>query len=157
MWRHCRHVGGQKQYIFSPLGNKIYFHAKLFHCFTPPTWPPWKPSMSFMWKLVATWNKINFSHMKDFVLGLASEQRRKSTRKSAIKVSWYFVGGKMHMPAADCIVSLALQLRNIRRDVRTGVWNFARRLHFESTSEANYRKPTYCGTHKIYTNSTSVK
>ena len=31
MLRHCRYVGGQKQYIFSPLGNKIYFHAKLFH------------------------------------------------------------------------------------------------------------------------------
>ena len=30
MWRHCRHVGGQTQYIFSPLGNKIYFHAELF-------------------------------------------------------------------------------------------------------------------------------
>ena len=43
MWRHCRRVGGQKQYIFSPLGNKIYFHAKLFHCFSP--WPPWKPSI----------------------------------------------------------------------------------------------------------------
>ena len=43
MWRHFRHVGGQKQYIFSPLGNKIYFHAKLFHCFSPPTWPPCKP------------------------------------------------------------------------------------------------------------------
>ena len=28
MWRHCRHVGGHwKQYIFSPLGNKIYCHA----------------------------------------------------------------------------------------------------------------------------------
>ena len=39
MLRHCRHVGGQKQYIFS-LGNKIYFHAKLFHCFSPPTWLP---------------------------------------------------------------------------------------------------------------------
>ena len=25
---------------FSPLGNKIYFHAKLFHCFSPPTWLP---------------------------------------------------------------------------------------------------------------------
>ena len=44
MWRHCRHVGGQKQYIFSPLGNKIY-HAELFHCFSPPTWLPWKPSI----------------------------------------------------------------------------------------------------------------
>ena len=43
MRRHCCHVGGQKQYIFSPLGNKIYFHAKLFHCFSPlPRWPPWK-------------------------------------------------------------------------------------------------------------------
>ena len=31
--------------IFSPLGNKVYFHAKLFHCFSPPTWPPWKPSI----------------------------------------------------------------------------------------------------------------
>ena len=41
MWRHCRHVGRQKQCIFSPLGNKIYFHAKLFHCFSPP----WKPSI----------------------------------------------------------------------------------------------------------------
>ena len=20
------------------LGNKVYFHAKLFHCFSPPTW-----------------------------------------------------------------------------------------------------------------------
>ena len=40
-----RHVGGQKQYIFSCLGNKIYFYAKLFHCFGPPTWPPWKPSI----------------------------------------------------------------------------------------------------------------
>ena len=40
MWRQCCHVGGQKQYIFSPLGNKIYFHAKLFHCFSPlPRWP----------------------------------------------------------------------------------------------------------------------
>ena len=46
MWRHCCHVGGQKQYIFSPLGNKIYFHAKLFHCFSPPTWPPWKDSIA---------------------------------------------------------------------------------------------------------------
>ena len=45
MLRHCRHVGGKKQYIFSPLGNKIYFHAKLFNCFSPPTWPPWKPSI----------------------------------------------------------------------------------------------------------------
>ena len=33
---HGSHVGGQKQYIFSPLGNNIYFHAKLFHCFCPP-------------------------------------------------------------------------------------------------------------------------
>ena len=46
MLRHCRHVGGQKQYIFS-LGNKIYFHAKLFHCFSPPTWLPWKPSILY--------------------------------------------------------------------------------------------------------------
>ena len=57
MWHHCCHVGGQKQYIFSPLGNKIlirsisfflffiYFHAKLFHCFSPPTCLPWKPSI----------------------------------------------------------------------------------------------------------------
>ena len=29
-----------KTTIFAPLGNKIYFHAKLFHCFTPPTWLP---------------------------------------------------------------------------------------------------------------------
>ena len=34
MWRHCRHVGGQKQYIFSSLGNKIHFHTKLFRCFS---------------------------------------------------------------------------------------------------------------------------
>ena len=34
------HIGGQKQYIFSPLGITIYFHAKLFHCSGPPTWPP---------------------------------------------------------------------------------------------------------------------
>ena len=27
------YVGGQKRYIFYPLGNKMYFHAKLFHCF----------------------------------------------------------------------------------------------------------------------------
>ena len=45
MWCHCCHVGGQKQYIFSPLGSKIYFHAKLFHCFSHPTWLPWKPSI----------------------------------------------------------------------------------------------------------------
>ena len=59
MSRHCRHVGGQKQYIFSPLGNKIYFQAKLFHCFSPPTWLPWKPSIIkreptklFQWKII---------------------------------------------------------------------------------------------------------
>ena len=33
-------LNNTKQYIFSPLGNKICFHAKLFHCFNPPTWPP---------------------------------------------------------------------------------------------------------------------
>ena len=32
-------VGGQKQYIFTPLRNKIHFHAKSFQ-----PWPPWKPS-----------------------------------------------------------------------------------------------------------------
>ena len=26
--------------------NMIYLHAKLFHCFSPPTWPSWKPSIS---------------------------------------------------------------------------------------------------------------
>ena len=46
MWRRCRHVGGQKQYIFSPLASEIYFHAKLFHCFSPSTWLPWKPSIA---------------------------------------------------------------------------------------------------------------
>ena len=35
MLRHYLYVGGQKQYIFSPLGDKIYFHAKLFHLFQP--------------------------------------------------------------------------------------------------------------------------
>ena len=30
MWRHCRHVGGQKQYIFSPLGNKTIFMQNCF-------------------------------------------------------------------------------------------------------------------------------
>ena len=49
MWRHCRHVVGQKQYIFSPLGNKTHCHAKLFHCLSPPTWPPWKPSIHSQW------------------------------------------------------------------------------------------------------------
>ena len=29
MIRHCHHVG-----------NKIYFRATLFHCFSPPTWLP---------------------------------------------------------------------------------------------------------------------
>ena len=29
MLRHCRHVGGQKQYMFSPLRKKIYFYAFL--------------------------------------------------------------------------------------------------------------------------------
>ena len=33
--------------IFCPLGNKIYFQAKPFHCFSPPTWLPWKPSIGF--------------------------------------------------------------------------------------------------------------
>ena len=28
----------------------IYFHAKLFHCFSPPTWPTWKPA-PFAWGL----------------------------------------------------------------------------------------------------------
>ena len=23
----------------------MHFHGKLFHCFSPPTWPPWKPSV----------------------------------------------------------------------------------------------------------------
>ena len=39
-------------HFLSALGNKIYFHAKLFHCFSPPTWPPWKPSilsLRFQW------------------------------------------------------------------------------------------------------------
>ena len=47
-------VGGQKQYIFSP-GNKIYFHAKPFHCFSPPTWPLWKPSIQKMHKPKEIW------------------------------------------------------------------------------------------------------
>ena len=55
MWRHCRHVGGQKQYIFSALGNKIYFHVKLFHWFSPSTWPPWKPSIHG----ICLWNLLN--------------------------------------------------------------------------------------------------
>ena len=54
MWRHCRHVGGQKQHIFSPLGNKICFHAKLFHCFSSPIWPLWKPSISSL-SVTFTW------------------------------------------------------------------------------------------------------
>ena len=59
MLHHCRHVGGQKQYIFSPLGNKIYFHAKLFHCFSPPTWLTWKPFIVWLidarqWSLYET-------------------------------------------------------------------------------------------------------
>ena len=49
MLRHCRHFGEQKQYIFSPLGNNIYFHAKLFHCFSAPSWLPWKPSILKAW------------------------------------------------------------------------------------------------------------
>ena len=36
-----------KQYnYFSPLGNKIYFQSKLFHCFSPPARLPWKPSIA---------------------------------------------------------------------------------------------------------------
>ena len=46
MLRHIRRVGGQNQYIFSSLGNKIYYDAKLLHCFSPPTWLPCKPSIS---------------------------------------------------------------------------------------------------------------
>ena len=40
---HGDHVGWQEQYIFSPLGNKMYFHARIFHCSCHPTWPPCKP------------------------------------------------------------------------------------------------------------------
>ena len=41
---HGSHVGWQEQYNFSPLGNEIYFHAKicLFSCY--PTWLTCKPS-----------------------------------------------------------------------------------------------------------------
>ena len=46
MLRHIHRVGGQNQYIFSSLGNKIYYDAKLLHCFSPPTWLPCKPSIS---------------------------------------------------------------------------------------------------------------
>lgn len=35
---HGSPVGRQKQSIFSPLGNKISFNAKLFYCFCLPTW-----------------------------------------------------------------------------------------------------------------------
>ena len=34
-----RFLSSHEQYIFSPLGNKV-FHAKLFNCFSHPTWPP---------------------------------------------------------------------------------------------------------------------
>ena len=33
MLRHCRHVGGQKQYIFSPMGNKIVFSCEIVSLF----------------------------------------------------------------------------------------------------------------------------
>ena len=42
-WRHSGHVGGQKQKLFSPLGNQLYFDAnftKKFLLYWPPTWPP---------------------------------------------------------------------------------------------------------------------
>ena len=46
---------------FSSLGNKIYFHAKLFHCFSPPTWPPWKSSIPRIWPaLNQAWKKKSF-------------------------------------------------------------------------------------------------
>ena len=37
---HDGHVGGPKQYNDFPLGNKFYFYANIFYCFSPPTWPP---------------------------------------------------------------------------------------------------------------------
>ena len=68
MWRHCRHVGGQKQYIFSPLGNKIYFHAKLFHCFSPPTWLPLKPSILWLsWKKFSKYDCLYNKFSKDYL------------------------------------------------------------------------------------------
>ena len=37
---HDGHVGGPKQYYDFPLGYIFYFHANIFYCFSPPTWPP---------------------------------------------------------------------------------------------------------------------
>ena len=40
---HCCHVGGQKQYLLWEI--RSFFMQKVFHCFSPPTWLPWKPSV----------------------------------------------------------------------------------------------------------------
>ena len=41
---HGSHVGWQEQYNFSPLGNEIYFHAKMFLSSCYPTWLTCKTS-----------------------------------------------------------------------------------------------------------------
>ena len=48
---HDGYVGGPKQYNDSPLGNIFYFHANIFYCFSPPTWPPCTHSIPFVLSL----------------------------------------------------------------------------------------------------------
>ena len=64
MLRHIRRVGGQNQYIFSSLGNKIYYDAKLLHCFSPPTWLPCKPSISRFKTITVSFDRLS---MIDFM------------------------------------------------------------------------------------------
>ena len=58
---HDGHVGGPKQYNDFPLGNKFYFYANIFYCFSPPTWLPCTHSIDAIKTKLQLWKWRNLT------------------------------------------------------------------------------------------------